>query len=501
MGPRPDVLLVVADDLGYGDLSCYGADAFTTPALDSLAASGRRYTDAHAASSVCTPSRYALLTGRYPWRTPLRSRVLGGTDGALIGSSTPTIANCLRASGYRTAAFGKWHLGLDWTLRDGSRRQIEEGTVFHSAMEADGWDVDYSADFENGPSDRGFDEFFGIAGSLDMPPYCFLRDRRVESLPTDEKTNLVASQRPGPVAPGWQDDQVDLRFLEEAEAWLERTAPMTEDDPPRFIYFATSAPHRPCVPPAPFAGASGIGARADCVLLVDAIVDRLVTMLTRGGRPSLILFTSDNGAPTIFQDDGRAQDHPANGPWRGQKADVYDGGHRVPLIAAGTGITPGTDDRLVSLLDILPSLIDHLAAPLTVEPQGGGFAPVASPSRSRRGEGFSVTGNPGARVDGSPLLFNPTGRGDRDADRVLGATAFDGSLVLMREADTAVFSTGSGGFSEPVGEPTSLNGDTGQFYDRRADPGQQQDLWKHPQSPRRSLINDFISSTDYRETR
>lgn len=480
---RPDVLIVVTDDLGFGDLSCYGATAYATPVLDSLARQGRLFTDAHATSSVCTPSRYSLLTGRYPWRSPLRSRVLGGTDGALIDGGTSTLAHALGGAGYRTAAIGKWHLGLDWQLRDGTRRRIDPTQPFHPAMEDDGWDVDYTIPFENGPLDRGFDEFFGIAGSLDMPPYCYLRGRAVETQPTVEKSPLIASQRPGPAAPGWDDAGVDLRFAEEAESWLATTRPVTHQGPPRLLYFATAAPHRPCVPPAEFAGRSGIGPRADSILMIDEIVGRLLAELDRSARPCLVVFTSDNGAPTGYVEDGRLEDHLPNGALRGQKADVYDGGHRVPLIVSGPGVPVGEDPRLVSLLDVLPSLATQLGAPLARAGLDGQDHLLRNEDRLLR--------------DGDRLLRDGT---PEDQPLVLGATAFDGSLVLMREGGTAIYSTGSGGFSDPVGHPTALGGDQGQFYDRRADPAQSTDLWAQRARARHDLATAFVRRTGYGAT-
>lgn len=463
----PDIVIILADDLGHGDLSCYGASAFTTPVLDALARRGRRYTDAHAASAVCTPSRYALLTGRYPWRSPLQSGVLGGTDPALIPRSIPTLANALHELGYLTGAFGKWHLGLGWTLRDGSVRRLDPEKPFEPQMEANGWDVNYSQPFHDGPLERGFDTFFGISGSLDMPPYCFLREDRAETIPSVPKDPLVTSQRPGPSAPGWIDEDVDPRFAQEAVAWLERTTPRGPGDPPRFLYLATSAPHRPCVPAERFRGLSGIGPRADSVLMVDEIVGMIQEALAPSSRPMLIVFTSDNGAPTCYEEDGALEDHAPNGSLRGQKADVYDGGHRVPLIIAGEGIEPGTDHSLVSLLDIFPSLLFHLA----------GRDAIRDSSQPE--------------LDGAPWLFE----GGDGSDRVLAATAFDGSFVLMQNGGTAIFSTGSGGFTEPVGAPTSLKGDTGQFFDRREDPRQTTDIWESSAPVRRSMVSQFLDET------
>ncbi|ATG50467.1 arylsulfatase [Brachybacterium vulturis] len=472
----PDIVVILADDLGHADLSCYGATAFSTPALDALAARGLRFTDAHAASAVCTPSRYALLTGRHPWRSPLRSAVLGGTDGALIAEDVPTLAGTLRERGYLTAAIGKWHLGLDWQLRDGTRRRIAPEAGFRPSMEADGWDVDFTEPFENGPLERGFDHFVGISGSLDMPPYCILSGDRAETVPTEEKTPRVTSQRPGPAAPGWVDADVDPRFAREAVDWLRRTTPVGPQDPPRFLYLATAAPHRPCLPPEEHRGRSGIGPRADAILMIDDIVDRVEAALENSSRPCLVVFASDNGAPTCYPEDGALEDHLPNGALRGQKADVYDGGHRVPLIVSGDGLPARVDERLVSLLDLFPSLLAHVEA-------------IAEAQRAPR--------RPGERavldLDGAADLLRPSS----GPSRVVGATAFDGSLVLMREKETACFSTGSGGFSEPVGVPTRTDGEEGQFYDRAADPRQSTDLWEAAGARRREMVAQFIDETGY----
>lgn len=472
----PDIVLVVADDLGHADLSCYGATAFTTPVLDRLASRGHRFTDAHAASAVCTPSRYALLTGRHPWRSPLRSAVLGGTDGALIAEDVPTLADALRDFGYLTAAIGKWHLGLDWTLRDGTTRRIDPDEEFRPAMEADGWDVDYSQPFQNGPLQRGFDHFVGISGSLDMPPYCILAGDRAETIPSETKSPLVTSQRPGPAAPGWEDDEVDPRFAREAVDWLRRTTPRGAQDPPRFLYLATAAPHRPCVPPEEYRGRSGIGPRADSILMIDDIVGQVEQALAGSSRPALVIFTSDNGAPTCYPEDGALEDHLPNGELRGQKADVYDGGHRVPLIVSGDGLAPGVDERLVSLLDLFPSLCAHL---------------------QRKTEAHRTTGPATARdrlaLDGAPDLLRPSA----PSSRIVSATAFDGSLVLMGERGTACFSTGSGGFSDPVGVPTRLDGDSGQFFDRAEDPQQRTDIWETTGAIRREMVSRFLDETGY----
>lgn len=444
--PVRRVIVFLADDLGWGDLGSYGAQRIPTPNLDALAARGMRFTDCHAASSVCTPSRYGLLTGLYPWRSPLRSGVLGGTDPSILAPATPTLARCLAAAGMRTAAFGKWHLGLNWTSRDGSRRTaFDEG--FRPDMQASGRDIDYSIPFRSGPLDLGFDRFFGIAGSLDMPPYCFLDQDHTVGIPTIEKEDLVTSQRPGLQVAGWRDDQVDVRIVEEACTWVTERL---DADESFFAYVASAAPHRPCVPPDFVRGASRAGARGDAVCLVDWMVGRLVQVLESHAAlaDTLLVFTSDNGAPTIFPEDGDVVEHRPNGTWRGQKADAWEGGHRVPLIVAGPGISAGRSDDLVSLLDVLPSVaaLAHVDAP---------------------------------DVDGYPIQAVVSGA--ERVDRVLGQQAYDGALALRAGAAKVILSTGSGGFSQPVGHPVPASDPRGQLYDLDADPGESVNLWaRHP---------------------
>lgn len=446
---RPNILLVLADDLGWGDLGCYGATRVRTPNIDALARRGATYRDAHAASSVCSPSRYAILTGRYPWRSPLKLGVLGGSDPCIIGADVPTVASRLEEAGYRTGAFGKWHLGLDWVKQDGSRASAFDGD-FSSNMEADARDINYSVPFGNGPLSHGFERFFGIAGSLDMPPYCFLDQDRAVGMPAGDKEPLITSQRPGPVSEGWADDQADIAFTEAATAWIGM-----EDPRPFFAYVAAAAPHRPCVPPAFVRGTSEAGLRGDSIHLFDWMVGQLVSALEPEVlAKTLIIVTSDNGAPTIFPEDGDVVQHRPNGPWRGQKADAYEGGHRVPLVMAGPGVEAGVFDDLVSLLDLLPSVLGIAG----VEPHV---------------------------VDGVSLFES------RDYP-VLGAQAFDGRLVLRSPSHKVIYGSGSGGFSQPVGAPCGPHGEP-QVYDLVSDPGETMNLGGGESS--QQLLTQFLATT------
>jgi len=321
----PNIIFILADDMGYGDLGCYGSEKIPTPNMDKIASEGIRFTDAHSSSAVCTPSRYSILTGRYCWRTKLKRSVLWGYSFPLIEPERPTIATLLKKRGYHTAAIGKWHVGLKWPTQN-----YESLTNPHAKNP----DIDFSKPIKGGPTSLGFDYFFGISGSLDMPPYCFIENENTVGIPFLPKKPLYQQQREGLMVPGWRDDNVDLKFTEKAIQFIQDHV-KSNSAQPFFIYLCTSAPHRPCdVQPDFVKGKSQAGDRGDMVILVDWVVGQLNDELERLGltENTLIIITSDNGArATCFN--GEDYGHNSNGSWRGQKGDIWEGGHREPLIA------------------------------------------------------------------------------------------------------------------------------------------------------------------------
>lgn len=332
----PNILVILADDLGIGDLGVYNKESrIPTPAMDRLASEGMRFTDVHTPSSVCTPTRYALLTGRYAWRGKLKSGVLQGYSPYLIEAGRPTIVSVLKSRGYRTAAIGKWHLGLGTAAK-----------------------VDYSKELDPGPLACGFDEFSGIPASLDMEPYVWVKDRKAEAQPTEtvkagrhqRDGGTDGFWRAGPIAPGFRHVDVLPRIEKEAVAYLER-----QGKAPFFLYLPLTGPHTPWVPSPEFAGKSKVGAYGDFVMQVDAVVGKLMAALDRAGlaKDTLVVLTSDNGSHWPLGDIEK-WGHRSNGPWRGQKADVHEGGHRVPFIVRWPGrVAPGsTSDATACLPDL-----------------------------------------------------------------------------------------------------------------------------------------------------
>lgn len=345
--PRPNVLVILADDLGYGDVRCNNPSGkIPTPQLDRLASEGIRFTDAHTTSSVCTPTRYSLLTGRYNWRSRLQRGVLEGFSPPLIEPGRLTLAELLRRNGYDTGCIGKWHLGLDWPR--GPRDA-----------------VDYSRPIGRSPTSLGFASFFGISASLDMPPYTWIDGDRVTAAPSVVKD----FGRKGPAAAEFEAVKVLPTLASKAEDFIADRARAARDGKPFFLYLALTSPHTPIAPSAAWRGKSGISPYADFVMQTDACVGQVLGALdTNGLRDNtLVVFTSDNGcSPAADIGTLRAKGHEPNGPFRGTKADVWDGGHRVPFLVRWPGKVKGgsVSDALVSLMDLTATCADALAVKL-----------------------------------------------------------------------------------------------------------------------------------------
>ncbi|MGC8642813.1 MAG: sulfatase family protein [Isosphaeraceae bacterium] len=345
LAARPNIVIVLADDMGWGDAHCLNAKGqIATPRIDRLATQGMLFTDAHSGSAVCTPTRYGVLTGRYAWRSRLASGVLNGYSPRLIEPGRLTLPQLLKNQGYRTACIGKWHLGLNWQLKEGGIAQGDQ----------DAWKVDYARPYKSGPNSVGFDEFLGISASLDIPPYVFLENDHATEIPTVEKKWI----RTGPAARDFEAQGVLPRLTERAVAFIERQAPRFRGGTPFFLYLAFSAPHTPIVPTKAWQGRSRINPYADFVMQTDAAVGQVIDALEKNGLASdtLLFVTSDNGcSPMADLATLKAHSHDPSAGFRGYKADIYEGGHRIPLLVRWPGhVLPGTmSDQLVGLTDLM----------------------------------------------------------------------------------------------------------------------------------------------------
>jgi arylsulfatase A-like enzyme len=456
---RPNIVFIMADDMGYGDLGCYGAIKIPTPHIDRLAEEGMRFTDAHASSAVCTPSRYSVLTGRYCWRTRRKRGVGRGLSLPLIDPARMTVASLPQGHGYATAAIGKWHLGLEWRVKEDYLRR-DQRRIDHfdprlfdpERARQDPGCIDYEKPIIGGPTDLGFDYFFGIAGSLDMAPYCFIENDRTVGIPRVEKDPLNPQQVKGLMTPGWRDDEVDVRFAEQAVAFIERCH---AEDPgqPLFLYLTPSAPHRPCVPPAFLEGSSQAGPRGDMVAVVDWVVGEVMETLERLdlADDTLVVVTSDNGAQ-LADVDGKTYGHRSCGDLRGRKADIWDGGHRVPFIARWPDrIPPGsTVEAVVSLSDLLATCAEMV--------------------------GETVPANAGE--DSVSLLPFLLEEGDISPARqaIVHHSVF--GMFALREARwKLIFGRGSGGNTEPRSVDPAPGEPLGQLYDMVADASETNNVW------------------------
>jgi arylsulfatase A len=435
----PNVILVMADDLGIGDISPTNPDCkIKTPHLRQMANEGLTFLDAHTPSSVCTPTRYGLLTGRYNWRSRLARGVLSGTSEHLIPTDRPTLGHLMRTAGYHTAMIGKWHLGWDWA-RNG------EG-------------IDFTKPVKNGPDINGFDQYYGHCGSLDMPPYVWVDTGRITAQPDREEGVTKAEDRygwyrKGPIGSDFKIPEVLPHLFEKSIAYVESRAEQAKSGKPFFLYLALPAPHTPIVPVPPFKDASGLNPYADFVMQVDHHMGQLLATINAAGLDddTLVIFTSDNGCSPeanfpLLEEKG----HDPSGKYRGHKADIYEGGHRVPLIARWPGeIEAGRKtDALACLTDVYATL-----------------------SAITQQERQAVGGE-----DGYSLL--PVFKGEVSSGRdTLISHSIGGSFAFRQGSWKLCLSSGSGGWSAPREAEAKKQGlPAMQLFNLAEDPGETKNL-------------------------
>jgi arylsulfatase A-like enzyme len=404
---RPNIVLILADDLGYGDPGCYNpASRIPTPNIDRLAAQGMRFIDAHSPCTVCTPTRYGLLTGQMPFRVPRGGTVFTGAGGpSLIAADRLTLPQMLRDEGYHTACIGKWHVGL--TFYDKAGQPIHQGGL--EAVQR----IDYSRRIDGGPLDCGFDEFFGTAccPTTDWL-YAWIDGDRIPLPPTGQldKTPLpkhpyANDNRPGMIASDFDLQEVDALLLEKSQAYLQRRV-QEHPDQPFFLYHATQAVHLPSFPGRAFQGRTEFGPHGDFIFQLDYVVGQLMETLQQLGvaENTIVIFTSDNG-PEVLPVYQMRKDYGHDGarPWRGIKRDNWEGGHRVPFIVRWPGQVPAGSEsaQLLSLTDVMATVAAITDTELTANAAEDSFNlwpawqdPAADPIR----EFVLVQGFRGART-------------------------------------------------------------------------------------------------------
>lgn len=433
----PNIVFILADDLGWGDLGCYNAkSAIPTPNADRLAREGMRFTDVHSPSAVCTPTRYGILTGRYCWRSRLKKGVLWGYSPNLIEDKRLTVPAMLQQSGYYTAGVGKWHLGL------GNAEK-----------------TDYSQPLHPGPTDHGFDEYFGIPASLDMEPYVYFENGKAVEQPTAHTDGQSQPRgvfwRQGPIAPSFKMEEVLPTLTARAVRIIRERS--TAKDKPFFLYLPFTGPHTPWVPKSEYLGKSKAGLYGDFVTQVDDSLGRVLRALEETGAAAntLVIFTSDNGADWKLEDKEKYT-HRANAAWRGEKADIWDGGHRIPFLVRWPGHVPAG-----SVSNELGCLTDLMAT-----------AAEVTGSRLPRDAG----------EDSYSLLPAMLGRKGKPIREAIVHHSSEG-MFSIRQGDWKLeLGLGSGGFSPPKEVAPDPGGQRGQLYNLANDPGEADNLYlRHPE--------------------
>lgn len=430
---RPNIVYILADDLGWGDLRCYNdSSAIPTPNYDKVAREGVRFTDCHSPSSVCTPTRYGILTGRYCWRSRLKSGVLQGYDRALIEPGRATVASMLKGAGYHTAGIGKWHLGFGNAER-----------------------VDYAKPFDPSPNSHGFDYYFGIPSSLDFEPYLYVENNRAVEAPTAFTPGLNVPRgvfwRQGKVAPSFVFEDVLPTLTKKAVGYIGERA--REPLKPFFLYLPLTGPHTPWLPVRQFEGKSAAGIYGDFVAMVDDVVGQVTAALRENGleENTLLVLTSDNGAHWTPEDRARFA-HRSNAWWRGQKADIHDAGHRVPFLARWPGrIAPGTvSGQLTCLTDLMATAAEINGVAL---------------NESEGEDSFSWLGAATGRAPATP------------ARQSVVHHSSQGMFAVRRGEWKLIEGLGSGGFTAPQTEQPMPGGAAGQLYNLAADSGESDNLY------------------------
>ena len=458
---KPNIIFILADDLGYGDVQCLNPKRgkILTPNMDQVAADGMTFLDAHTTSSVCTPTRYSIMTGRYNWRTKRQKGVLNGYGRPMIPTDRMTVASLLSANGYTTAMIGKWHLGLGIPTLDGKKaepksnkqlQQLKKANKAHDPAELS--NIDWKGTIKGGPVDLGFDTWFGISASLDFPPFVWIRNRNFVGM----GTHVKAFKRTGPAS----EDFEAIDVLDKLAAETVKYIADYDSDKPFFIYMPLPSPHTPIVPNKKWQGKSGLGKYGDFVMQTDDVVRQVVKAIQEKGisENTMVIVTSDNGCSRAADIKNlQTQGHFPSGRYRGSKADIWDGGHRVPflvkwpkVIAAGSA-----SEHLVGQIDLLATCAE------LVEKR--------------------IPGNAGEDSESIlPILF---GREPSFTRKGLIHHSVSGHFAYREGNHKLILARGSGGWSAPSEKAAVAKGlPKAQLYDMATDPSEQNNMY--PSKPK-----------------
>lgn len=434
---RPNIIFILADDLGYGDVKSFNpAGKIATPNIDRLANRGMKFTNAHSSAAVCTPSRYSILTGRYPWRSSLQKGVLYGYDKPLINPERLTVAGFLKQNGYYTSCVGKWHLGMDWTLKNNADTANTERNI------------EFKGKIANGPNSRGFDYFYGISASLDMPPFIYIENDHTVGLPTVTKTWV----RPGLAEKDFEAVDVLPALTGKANEIIRGQAKQKN---PFFLYLALPSPHTPVVPGKAFEGKSKLTPYGDFVMETDWAVGQVMNTLDslKITDNTLIIFTSDNGfAPYVLNTfNVEALGHYPSYHFRGHKADIWEGGHHIPFIASWpVRIKPGTTNAdIISQTDFMATCSAIIGVPLPDN----------------------------AAEDSYSLLPDFSGSAKKPARPATVYQSIDGNFSIQKGRWKLILCPGSGGWASPKNKQAIEKGlPAVQLYDMVADAGEKKNM-------------------------
>ncbi len=454
---KPNIIYILADDLGYGDISAFNPEGkITTPNIDQLAMDGMMFTDAHSPSSVCTPTRYALMTGRYPWRSRLPKGVLRGYSMGLLEKERLTVASLLKKEGYQTGMIGKWHLGVDWVLKPEYAHLAQEDSLFGINNELNPAYIDFTKAPTFGPKSLGFDYTYFLPASLDMPPYCYLENDVLTELPTDstEGSSLDSGYtgpfwRPGKKAPSFDFYGVLPTFTNKAKDFLNKQ----KKEKPFFLYLALAAPHTPWMPSEDYKAKSAVGEYGDFVQMVDAEIGKVLHTLDSLGMSenTIVFFASDNG-PFWRPDFTKRFNHKAAGNLRGMKGDIYEGGHRIPFIVRWPGkVKPNvTSSATTTLTNLLATVAEILQVPFPEKEVEDSYSILSVLT----GESEVITSQP-----------------------AVVHSASNGFYAIRKGPWKLIEGLGSGGFTEPQSITPKSGQPTGQLYNLEKDIMETNDIY------------------------